>query len=340
MKKKSINTVKVQENYKNSGGIYFHPKHEEKLRSDTEKLFLESSFFTNQNDDKKKEFRLWNGRLGTSDEHMDWLYNFINVQVTSEDGYRKVGGRKDSNNNDNNSSKITTTYEIHDELTTKGDGCGFFRVKARVNAPSDLFLCFMMDAPSMGMADPTFRVLDYSQTDPSSAKEEKSKDNTATTKFCYCRVSPSSFMKNVDFFDLTGYRRDDHGRLYSLAISCDTTSTANNNSCDTTMITTSSSYTTNDETATSTKMLPTHKRCNRAIDMYRGWILTPVNGDKTKTNVTAIYQGNLNSGIPNALTNRMVGNAISTSIRLYEKECQKMIDKGLANVLLKKHGFL
>jgi len=299
---------------------YFHPRYEKRLRLDTADLFSESAFL--RNFDENTEFRLWNGRMGTANNHMEWFRDFIKKHGTTDDGYRKIGGRREGNNSE-------TTYEIHDELTEEGDGCGFFRVKTQVDVPPDLFLCFMMDANSMANAHPTFRVLDYSKTYPP--------EDDATTKFAYCRMSPSFFMKNVDFFDLTGYRRDDEGRLYSLAISCDTltSSTATSTSFDNTTTTTSSSS--NDETSSS-NMFPRQNDCNRALDMYRGWILTP-NG-RNGTDITALYQGNLNSGIPHFLTNRMIGNAMSEHIRVYEKDCQKlMLNDTAANQLLSRHGF-
>lgn len=60
-------------------------------------------------------------------------------------------------------------YEIHKEMTDKGKGAGYFRLRAEIDTSPELFTAMMMEAKILGELDHTVRCLDYIAAYPDGA---------------------------------------------------------------------------------------------------------------------------------------------------------------------------
>ena len=58
------------------------------------------------------------------------------------------------------------SYEMHDALTAKASGAGYFRLHAEIDVTAELFIALMMDTHALMAMDHTVRAMDFVATYP------------------------------------------------------------------------------------------------------------------------------------------------------------------------------
>ena len=92
-------------------------------------------------------FQAYYGPPMTYKQHMEWMVDHI-AQYTSEEapGFHKTGERNG------------VEYEMHDKLTARYGGYGYFRFTGEVSISQELFTALLMDAQANSQADETIRL--------------------------------------------------------------------------------------------------------------------------------------------------------------------------------------
>merc|ERR1712083_1082651 len=99
---------------------------------------------------------LWDGTKRTGPAHLDWMLGHVKDHVEeSAPGFRNIG------------TSDGRDYEIHDELTAKGDGYGYFRLKGTVDVSPVEFVASVMNPLTIGAVDPTLRDMIFLHATPS-----------------------------------------------------------------------------------------------------------------------------------------------------------------------------
>ena len=81
-------------------------------------------------------------------QHMNWILDHVQRYMDDNaPGFRKTG------------EKEGIVYEIHDQMTAKLAGAGYFRLKADVNVSKELFIALLMDTKAIAKSDETVVIL-------------------------------------------------------------------------------------------------------------------------------------------------------------------------------------
>ena len=141
---------------------------------------------------------LWDGTKRTPSGHMQWLHDHVRWHTEPAlGGFRRTG------------EHAGVVYEMHDALTAKGDGAGYFRLTTELDVPADAFVSLLLHAPTLAAMDETVRAMDFAGT-----------GSDGQTWLVYWRAAVGFPFWDVDGIDLTGWRRDEEdGTLWQISVS-------------------------------------------------------------------------------------------------------------------------
>lgn len=215
----------------------------------------------------KDVLTLWDGSKRTGPEHLEWMLQHLkqHVQKTAP-GFRNIGHTGGA------------SYEIHDELTAKGDGYGYFRLNCTVNVSPAMFTAVVMNPLSIAAIDPTLRYMTF---DACAYPDGR-------TWLVYWRAKPPApLLWDLDGFDLSTYKVDTDGTIWQYSVSVP-------------------------------HEISEAKTAIRAVNMYWGYKLVPVNGGQ-QTQLTLVCQSALNNAVPKWLGNKFVCQVLADYVRGVER---------------------
>lgn len=256
-----------------------------------------------QQANKITEETLFEGTYGpklTYRQHMDWLLDhFQEYSSPSKSGFRVVKESRGGN------GEVDTVVEVHDEMTTKGGGAYYIRLKRFIDLSPEFFTTLMMEGPLVGAIDPTMQA-----TVPVHEFQPPSKDEGAWLVYFSGTPGYEFLLNGFDGLDITGYKRVG-GSIYQVALSVPF-------------------------------VLPKSPSKDRLIDLYWGVKLTPTqdaNG-KQRTEMILTCQSALTGWLPNFLTNAMVVDVLDELVKNVERLGRQLIQAGREEELLRKYRFL
>lgn len=234
---------------------------------------------------KKNHWVRWDGVEGTAETHMDWIYTNAKSLMSQErrSEYRPYG------------EKNGIKYFIHDELTKEGRGHGFFLLEGELELEPRDMVAAMFNFSQTAESDPTVVYMKVMKT------YKNPKDFVCAAYWCNNPGFPFSYR---DGFDLSGYRKDDDGTMWQLAVSARG----------------------KDEFVSMPGAL-------KAVDRYWAYKLTPIGNGKSK--VTLICQTQLNGYIPPFLSNYFVCKVLIDYMSTTEEKISKNKQNGSHQSLLK-----
>jgi len=229
----------------------------------------------------------WDGVEGSAESHMDWMHEQAKsfMSDSRRDEYRAYGSKNGFN------------YYIHDELTAQGQGCGFFKLEGTLQLEPRDMVASMMDFSQLAESDKTVVLMKRLKT------YRQEKNNERFVMAAYWCNDPGFPFYYRDSVDLTGYKKDEDGVLWQLAVSA-----KGNN-------------------------FVSMPNALAATDRYWAYRLIP-NGDGT-TKMTLICQTVLNLMMPTLFVNHLMCSVLIDYAATTEKAIQKNKESGQHQKLLK-----
>lgn len=144
----------------------------------------------------------WDGVEGTAESHMDWLNDQARSLMSDERSseYRAYG------------EKRGVKYFIHDEMTAKGGGYGFFKLEGTLQIEARDMVASMFDFHQTAESDETVVLM-------RNIKTYKEKGDGPFVAAAYWCNDPGFPFYYRDGLDLSGYRKDDDGTYWQLSVS-------------------------------------------------------------------------------------------------------------------------
>lgn len=229
----------------------------------------------------------WDGVEGSAESHMNWMHEQAKSLMSDNrrDEYRTYG------------SKNGFEYYIHDELTAQGRGFGFFKLEGTLQLEPRDMVAAMMDYPQLAESDKTVVLMKRLKT------YRQQKNNQPFVMAAYWCNAPCFPFYYRDGVDLSGYKKDDDGVVWQLAVSA-----KGNN-------------------------FVSMPNALAATDRYWAYRLIP-NGDGT-TKMTLICQTEINGMIPKLFFNRLMCSVLIDYAATTEKAILKNKESGQHQKLLK-----
>jgi hypothetical protein len=228
----------------------------------------------------------WDGVEGSAEAHMEWIYKEAKSLMSEErlKEYRNYG------------EKNGVKYSINDELTSKGRGYGFFKLEGTLQLEPEDMVASMFNFAQIAESDPTVVFMKALKT------YKNPKDFVTASYWCNAPGFPFQYR---DGLDLSGYKRDDDGVMWQLAVS-----------------------------VTGKGEIKSMPGALKAIDRYWAYRLEP-NGDGT-TKTTLICQTELNGWIPKSLSNYFLCSVLIDYMATVEKSVCENKKSGEHQKVLKR----
>lgn len=238
---------------------------------------------------KENRWIRWDGVEGTAESHLDWLQEQAKSLMSEErrEEYRPYG------------EKNGIKYYIHDELTAKGQGYGFFKLEGTLQLEPKDMVASMFNFDQTAESDATVVLMKVLKT--YSFRQSSSRPFVTAAYWCNAPGFPFYYR---DGLDLSGYKVEGK-TLWQLSVSA------------------------------KGKDFVSMPGSLAAEDMYWAYRLEP-NSDGATTKTTLICQTKLNGWIPKVLSNYYVCSVLIDYMSTTEENVRKRKESGEHQKLLKR----
>lgn len=249
---------------------------------------------------ERNQWIRWDGAVGTAQEHMAWMkaqaQSFMSDERHAE--FRPYGKRKG------------VQYYIHDEMTARGNGYGFFKLVGTFDFEPKDFIACMFDYRLIVEMDETVVLMKTLQT-----YTQEQKGHNPFVTMCYWCNAPGFPFQYRDGLDMSGYLLDggDDGTLWQLS------------------------------TTIRSEEFQSHPNATAATNRYWAYKLEPVleycdetKSDRIRTRTTLVCQTQLNGCIPKFLSNYMLCSVLIDYMAATEEIIHKNKKRGKHAALLKE----
>lgn len=238
-----------------------------------------------------EELIRWDGQRGSSRELMANALATIKTFANDKKPWVDLG------------RKHGVHFEYHTEMTVKGNGNRFFRLRAVCKVPPQLFCVAVLEPTIIGNIDATVRHVRVLKN---------FEDGKSRLVALVAAAGPRPLFLDRDECALTGYSKDEDGVYWQYSCTCPS-------------------------------HLPSVKSAVRDHTMYWGYKLEPFpspTGDgKTHTRVTLISQTEIFGWLPKFIVNRAIPTVLSDYIGSVEAHLLEMIKRGApARALVESYG--